>query len=99
MFSVTRNIFGNAKPLARKGVENSSEVVVFYRAPRVPTPIFKRFGILVGFSSKIGPRTLGLSLTTTQKPGQILYDLLRLYGLIELSYREYLPRFIVHFDN
>lgn len=29
VFSVTRNIFGNAKPLARKGVENASEVVVF----------------------------------------------------------------------
>ena len=31
VFSVTRNIFGNAKPLARKGRENASEVVVFYR--------------------------------------------------------------------
>ena len=42
VFSVTRNRFRNRKQLARKGVENSSEVVVFYRAPRVPTPIFKR---------------------------------------------------------
>ena len=42
VFSVTRNIFGNAKPLACKGVENSSKVVVFYRAPRVPTSIFRR---------------------------------------------------------
>lgn len=32
MFSVTRNRFRNRKQLARKGVENSSEVVVFYRA-------------------------------------------------------------------
>ena len=37
VFSVTRNIFGNAKPLARKGMENSSEVVVFYRGHRGPT--------------------------------------------------------------
>lgn len=39
VFSVTRNRFRNRKQLARKGVENSSEVVVFYRAPRVPKPI------------------------------------------------------------
>ena len=42
VFSVTRNRFRNRKQLARKGVENSSEVVVFYWALRVPTPIFKR---------------------------------------------------------
>ena len=40
VFSVTRNIFGNAKQLARKGEESSSEVVAFYRAPRVPKPNF-----------------------------------------------------------
>ena len=40
VFSVTRNIFGNAKQLARKGEESSSEVVAFYRAPRVPRPDF-----------------------------------------------------------
>ena len=39
VFSVTRNRFRNRKQLARKGRENSSEVVVFYRAPRVPTRI------------------------------------------------------------
>ncbi len=39
VFSVTRNRFRNRKQLARKGMENSSEVVVFYRAPRVPTRI------------------------------------------------------------
>ena len=39
VFSVMRNRFRNRKQLARKGVENSSEVVVFYRAPRVPRPI------------------------------------------------------------
>ena len=39
VFSVTRNRFRNRKQLARKGVENSSEVVAFYRAPRVPTRI------------------------------------------------------------
>ena len=32
----SRNRFRNRKQLARKGVENSSEVVVFYRTPRVP---------------------------------------------------------------
>lgn len=32
VFSVTRNRFRNRKQLARKGMENSSEVVVFYRA-------------------------------------------------------------------
>ena len=36
VFSVTRNRFRNRKQLARKGGGNSSEVVVFYRAPRVP---------------------------------------------------------------
>lgn len=38
VFSVTRNRFRNRKQLARKGVENSSGVVIFYRAPRVPRP-------------------------------------------------------------
>ncbi|WP_337515410.1 BACON domain-containing protein [Alistipes shahii] len=38
-FLEQRNRFRNRKQLARKGVENSSEVVVFYRAPRVPKPI------------------------------------------------------------
>lgn len=37
VFCVTRNIFGNAKQLARKGEESSSEVVVFYRGHRGPT--------------------------------------------------------------
>ena len=37
VFSVTRNRFRNRKQLARKGVENSSEVVVFYRSHRGPT--------------------------------------------------------------
>lgn len=32
VFCVTRNIFGNAKQLARKGEESSSEVVAFYGA-------------------------------------------------------------------
>ena len=36
VFCVTRNIFGNAKQLARKGVENSSEVVAFYGAKHTP---------------------------------------------------------------
>ena len=40
VFSVTRNRFRNRKQLARKGVENSSEVVVFYRGHRGPTRNF-----------------------------------------------------------
>ena len=40
VFSVTRNRFRNRKQLARKGgVENSSEVVAFYRGHRGPTRI------------------------------------------------------------
>lgn len=41
VFSVTRNRFRNRKQLARKGMENSSEVVVFYRAT-VADPKFGR---------------------------------------------------------
>lgn len=37
VFSVTRNRFRNRKQLARKGVENSSEVVVFYWGHGGPT--------------------------------------------------------------
>ena len=37
VFSVTRNRFRNRKQLARKGMENSSEVVVFYRGHRDQT--------------------------------------------------------------
>ena len=37
VFSVTRNRFRNRKQLARKGVENASEVVAFYRGHRGPT--------------------------------------------------------------
>ena len=55
MFSVTRNIFRNAKQLARKGgVENSSEVVAFYRAPHVPRPDFNRRRVSDTLRSKMG---------------------------------------------
>ena len=47
-------IFRNAKQLARKGIENSSEVVVFYRTPRVPTPIFLATIGFLPFSLEIG---------------------------------------------
>ena len=40
VFSVTRNRFRNRKQLARKGEENSSEVVAFYRGHRGPTRNF-----------------------------------------------------------
>ena len=54
VFSVTRNRFRNRKQLARKGVENSSEVVVFYRAPHVPRPDFNRRRVSGTLRSKIG---------------------------------------------
>lgn len=55
VFSVTRNRFRNRKQLARKGVENSSEVVVFYRAPHVPRPDFNRRRVSGALRSKMGP--------------------------------------------
>lgn len=59
VFSVTRNILGNENSLpARGGGENSSEVVVFYRAPRVPRPIFKRSTGPRHFHSKLAPQNL-----------------------------------------
>ena len=50
VFSVTRNRFRNRKQLARKGVENSSEVVVFYRSHRGPTRIPDSRRILANFT-------------------------------------------------
>ena len=54
VFSVTRNRFRNRKQLARKGVENSSGVVVFYRAPHVPRPDFNRRRVSGTLRSKWG---------------------------------------------
>ena len=54
VFSVTRNIFRNAKQLARKGKESSSEVVAFYRAPHVPRPDFNRRRVSGTLRSKMG---------------------------------------------
>ena len=54
VFSVTRNRFRNRKQLARKGVGNSSEVVVFYRAPHVPRPDFNRRRVSGTLRSKMG---------------------------------------------
>lgn len=54
VFSVTRNIFRNAKQLARKGVESSSEVVAFYRAPHVSRPDFNRRRVSDTLRSKMG---------------------------------------------
>ena len=54
VFSVTRNIFRNAKQLARKGEESSSEVVAFYRAPHVPRPDFNRRRVSGTLRSKMG---------------------------------------------
>ena len=53
VFSVTRNRFRNRKQLARKGVGNSSEVVVFYRGHRGPT----RNLAGEGFSSPLRQKT------------------------------------------
>ena len=70
VFSVTRNIFRNAKQLARKGVENSSEVVVFYRAPRVPRPIFKQSTGPRLFHSELALQSLVFAHYHTQKRGK-----------------------------
>lgn len=70
VFSVTRNRFRNRKQLARKGVENSSEVVVFYRAPRVPKPISKRSTGPRLFHSKSAPQSLVFTHYRTQKRGK-----------------------------
>lgn len=72
VFSVTRNRFRNRKQLARKGMENSSEVVVFYRAPRVPTPIFNWSGVFVGPQLSSASRKLIFETCCTQKTGRIL---------------------------
>lgn len=53
VFSVTRNRFRNRKQLARKGMENSSEVVVFYRAPRVPRSDFNHRRVFDTLRSKM----------------------------------------------
>lgn len=53
VFSVTQNRFRNRKQLARKGVENSSEVVVFYRAPRVPRSDFNHRRVFDTLRSKM----------------------------------------------
>lgn len=50
VFSVTRNRFRNRKQLACKGVENSSEVVVFYRGHGGPTRISDSRRILASFT-------------------------------------------------
>ena len=54
VFCVTRNIFGNAKQLARKGMENSSEVVAFYRGHRGPTRNLAGEGFSRHFRQKTG---------------------------------------------
>ena len=53
VFSVTRNRFRNRKQLARKGVENSSEVVVFYRGHRVPRSDFNHRRVFDTLRSKM----------------------------------------------
>ena len=53
VFSVTRNRFRNRKQLARKGMENSSEVVVFYWAPRVPRSDFNHRRVFDTLRSKM----------------------------------------------
>ena len=54
VFSVTRNRFRNRKQLARKGKENSSEVVVFLPGPPWPDPKFNRRRFFKLSSPKIG---------------------------------------------
>ena len=54
VFSVTRNRFRNRKQLARKGDENSSEVVAFYRGHRGPTRNWAGEGFSRHLRQKIG---------------------------------------------
>ena len=54
MFSVTRNRFRNRKQLARKGMENSSEVVAFYRGHRGLTRNFAGEGFSRPLRQKTG---------------------------------------------
>jgi hypothetical protein len=79
VFSVTRNRFRNRKQLARKGVENSSEVVVFYRGHRGPARIPDSRRILAGFTqdpfemrSKFNHTALENGSLQAQKRGTIL---------------------------
>ena len=52
-YAASRNRFRNRKQLARKGMENSSEVVVFYRAPRVPRSDFNHRRVFDTLRSKM----------------------------------------------
>lgn len=72
VFSVTRNRFRNRKQLARKGVENSSEVVAFYRAPHVPTPNFRQSVDFRRFHSKLALRRPVFEICCHTKPGQFI---------------------------
>ena len=95
VFSVTRNIFRNAKQLARKGVENVSEVVAFYWAPRVPTLIFKRFGIFAIFTRNWLREGLLLRFVT-HKIGENLVRFSPINDVFVLS-RRWRTQFIVLF--
>ena len=50
--------------------ENASEVVVFYRAPRVPRPIFKQSTGPRHFHSKLAPQSLVFGHYRAQKRGK-----------------------------
>ncbi len=65
VFSVTRNRFRNRKQLARKGVENSSEVVAFYRGHRGPT----RNLASKGFSSFLHQKQGGIAILAWKSGG------------------------------
>ena len=79
VFSVTRNRFRNRKQLARKGVENSSEVVVFYRGHRGPTRNLAGEGFSRHFRQKTGKirpfwRGKVAVYRSTQTSKQLVFD-------------------------
>lgn len=79
VFSVTRNRFRNRKQLARKGVENSSEVVVFYRGHGGPTRNLAGEGFsrpLRQKTGKIRPFWRGKVAVyrSNQAPKQLVFD-------------------------
>ncbi|WP_417014604.1 hypothetical protein, partial [Alistipes sp.] len=71
VFSVTRNRFRNRKQLARKGMENSSEVVAFYRGHRGPTRNLAGEGFSRHFRQKTGKiRPFWRGKVTVYRPNQ-----------------------------
>ena len=87
VFSVTRNIFRNAKQLARKGVENSSEVVVFTGHPCAETD-FQAINGSSPFSLEISSTEPRFRTFPHTETGQILQDFPRKKARSDPIFRE-----------